>query len=80
MDFTRPGNGAGFFLSRITYKKAGVGLTFGHDLDRKAGSGLTFGHDLDSQAAGTRWHLAMLIAGETPLQVATAEIVSDCQT
>jgi len=42
--------------------------------------GLTFGHDLDSQVAGTSWPWAMRILGETLLEVAKAEVVSECQT
>jgi len=43
-------------------------------------SGLTFGHDLDSRAVGTGWYRAMLMIGSAPLEVAKAEVVSECQT
>jgi hypothetical protein len=48
--------------------------------EKKPGSGLTFGHDLDSRAVGTGWPRAMPMLGNTPLDVAKAELVSECQT
>jgi len=47
---------------------------------KKRGSGLTFGHDLDNQVVEISWHRAMPIPGNTPLEVAKAEVVSECQT
>jgi hypothetical protein len=43
-------------------------------------SGLTFGHDLNSRAVGTSSHRAALILVKIPLEVAKAEVVSECQT
>jgi len=64
-------------------EKPGSGLTFGHDLDSKAGvrSDIrTRTRQSLSQNSDVAWEKITLILGKTPLEVAKAEVVSECQT